>query len=79
MCLGIVDLRSLNYCRRERFSVCLKLCALLFDLFSECVFVEVSRFCGCGIAPNLNTAQAVSINNMHYFSTVTTTHGIQMK
>ena len=32
-----------------------------------------------GIAYNLNTAQTVSTNNMQFFSTVTTTHGIQMK
>ena len=32
-----------------------------------------------GIAYNLNTAQTVSTNNMQFFTTVTTTHGIQMK
>lgn len=32
-----------------------------------------------GIAYNLNTAQTVSINNMQFFTTVTTTHGIQME
>ena len=32
-----------------------------------------------GIAYNLNTAQTVSINNMQFFTTVTTTHGVQMK
>lgn len=32
-----------------------------------------------GIAYNLNTAQTVSTNNMQYFSTITTTHGIQMR
>lgn len=32
-----------------------------------------------GIAYNLNTAQTVSTNNMQFFSTVTTTHGIQMR
>lgn len=32
-----------------------------------------------GIAYNLNTAQTVSTNNMQFFTTVTTTHGVQMK
>lgn len=32
-----------------------------------------------GIAYNLNTAQTVSTNNMQFFTTVTTTHGIQFK
>lgn len=32
-----------------------------------------------GIAYNLNTAQTVSTNNMQFFSTITTTHGIQLK
>ena len=32
-----------------------------------------------GIAYNLNTAQTVSTNNMQFFSTVTTTHGIQIR
>ena len=31
-----------------------------------------------GIAYNLNTAQTVSTNNMQFFSTITTTHGIQV-
>lgn len=31
-----------------------------------------------GIAYNLNTAQTVSTNNMQFFSTITTTHGIQL-
>lgn len=38
-------------------------------------FVDVEA----GIAYNLNTAQTVSTNNMQFFTTVTTTHGIQMK
>lgn len=32
-----------------------------------------------GIAYNLNTAQTVSTNNMQFYSSVTTTHGIQLK
>lgn len=32
-----------------------------------------------GIAYNLNTAQMVSTNNMQFYSSVTTTHGIQLK
>lgn len=32
-----------------------------------------------GIAYNLNTAQTVSTNNMQFFSTITTTNGIQVK
>lgn len=32
-----------------------------------------------GIAYNLNTAQTVSTNNMQFFTTFSTTHGIQMK
>lgn len=32
-----------------------------------------------GIAYNLNTAQTVSTNNMQFFTTVTTTHGVKMK
>lgn len=31
-----------------------------------------------GIAYNLNTAQTVSTNNMQFFTTITTTHGIHM-
>ena len=31
-----------------------------------------------GIAYNLNTAQTVSTNNMQFYSSVTTTHGIQL-
>lgn len=38
-------------------------------------FVDVEG----GIAYNFNTAQTVSTNNMQLFTTVTTTHGIQMK
>lgn len=30
-----------------------------------------------GIAYNLNTAQTISTNNMQFFTTLTTTHGIQ--
>lgn len=32
-----------------------------------------------GIAYNLNTAQTVSTNNMQFFSSITTTHGVQLK
>ena len=32
-----------------------------------------------GIAYNLNTAQTVSTNNMQFFSSVTTSHGFQLK
>ena len=32
-----------------------------------------------GISYNLNTAQTVNTNNMQFFTTVTTTHGVQMK
>lgn len=32
-----------------------------------------------GIAYNLNTAQTISTNNMQFFTTLTTTHGVQMK
>ena len=32
-----------------------------------------------GISYNLNTAQTVSTNNMQFYSSVTTTHGIQLK
>lgn len=32
-----------------------------------------------GIAYNLNTAQTVSTNNMQFYSSVSTTHGIQLK
>lgn len=32
-----------------------------------------------GMAYNLNTAQTLSTNNMQFFTTVTTTHGILMK
>lgn len=32
-----------------------------------------------GIAYNLNTAQTVSTNNMQIFTTLTTTHGVQLK
>lgn len=32
-----------------------------------------------GIAYNLNTAQAISTNNMQFFTTLTTTHGVQLK
>lgn len=32
-----------------------------------------------GITYNLNTAQTVSTNNMQFFTTLTTTHGIQLK
>ena len=32
-----------------------------------------------GIAYNLNTAQTISTNNMQFFTTLTTTHGVQLK
>lgn len=38
-------------------------------------FVDIES----GMAYNLNTAQTVSTNNMQYFSSVTTTHGVQLK
>ena len=31
-----------------------------------------------GVAYNLNTAQTVSSNNMQFFSSITTTHGVQL-
>ena len=61
--------------------ICFTLC-LVIGLFAQKAssiryqgFVDVEG----GIAFNLNTAQTVSTNNMQFFTTVTTTHGIQMK
>ena len=61
--------------------LCVVLC-LTIGLFAQNMsslkyqgFVDVEG----GIAYNLNTAQTVSTNNMQFFTTVSTTHGIQIK
>ena len=66
---------------RKIVCLCAALCLTVMLFAPNEVLLKYRGFVDLegGIAYNLNTAQTVSTNNMQFFTTVTTTHGIQMK
>ena len=62
-------------------SLCLFLCVAIAIKAQDINDMKYKGFADLeiGIAYNFNTAQLVSTNNMQLFSTITTTHGIQLK
>lgn len=67
--------------KRKIVCLCTALCLTVMLSAQDEVLLKYRGFMDLegGIAYNLNTAQTVSTNNMQFFTTVTTTHGIQMK
>lgn len=66
----------------KRFvSICLAFCIVVVLHAQNATSLKYLAFMDMegGIAYNLNTAQTVSTNNMQFFSSITTTHGVQLK